>query len=404
MTVAAVRGVETARGGAGLRADQHLAADRRGARAGHPGLRRDQPHRGRRGRREPAADRPHRGLPAGLHGRRDVRHRRRPGRHVPDLQPGQPRARRGGAARRSRARPRGRLAAAARRGGHPTAAAPSRLHGLRLAKHQTAHPWRARKLEAGQPREQLGERHVRLEPGEVHPDAYVRAARERQVAAGVRPRRVEAVRVRERRRVAVGGGDRDPDEVAGGDRRAAQLDVGGRVAVDDRGGGLQPQRLLERVLEARARPGASSRCTIALAIIPSVVSMPPNSITAALEVTSAAQEPAAAAASSESPPSVGRTASPSSRTAASASGPRRAPRAEVGDGGHDRVVPAEHRGGLGVAEAERARHHRGRERAGELAPQLGLPARLERGRAAAPPRRAQRRRAARGPRRAGTAR
>src|SRR3954454_11771514 len=47
--------------------------------------------------------------------------------------------------------------------------------------------------------------------------------------------------------------------------------------------------------------GCDSRCTIALAIMPSVVSMPPKSMTAALEMTAERSRPPAASASSDEP-------------------------------------------------------------------------------------------------------
>ena len=53
---------------------------------------------------------------------------------------------------------------------------------------------------------------------------------------------------------------------------------------------------------AAARSGSASRYSAALAIIPSVVSMPPNSSTAALEMTCSVDRtpaPAAAASSDE---------------------------------------------------------------------------------------------------------
>ena len=105
--------------------------------------------------------------------------------------------------------------------------------------------------------------------------------------------------------IAVRAGDRERARARRSrDRRAAELDVARRVAVDHRGGRLEPQRLLDRVRQqaavrlARARAGrdATSRCRTALAIIPSVVSMPPNSSTAALETTSSRSRPPAAPA------------------------------------------------------------------------------------------------------------
>ena len=69
---------------------------------------------------------------------------------------------------------------------------------------------------------------------------------------------------------------------------------------------------------------SESRCRIALAIIPSVVSMPPKSITAALETTSRALEAAGsppAAASSDEPGSRSSTGSMAARSSANAARP-----------------------------------------------------------------------------------
>ena len=57
---------------------------------------------------------------------------------------------------------------------------------------------------------------------------------------------------------------------------------------------------------------------------------------------------------------------------------RRPPGRDLGHRRDDRVVPAEHLGGAGVLEPERVRDRRGRERPGQLAPQLGLAARRDR--------------------------
>ena len=79
MTIAAVAGVEPAAGRTRLRADQHVAADRRRARAGDPGVGRDEQDGQRDDRRRRrsvgAAERPHRGLPGGVHGRHRLRGR-----------------------------------------------------------------------------------------------------------------------------------------------------------------------------------------------------------------------------------------------------------------------------------------------------------------------------------------
>ena len=100
---------------------------------------------------------------------------------------------------------------------------------------------------------------------------------------------VEDVGVGEDGGVAVGAGERDPDQVAAAMSAPGELDVGGGVAVDDRRGGLHPQRLLddggqEDGVGGRARwTSVRSRCATALRIMPSVVSMPPNIITAAFD-------------------------------------------------------------------------------------------------------------------------
>ena len=56
---------------------------------------------------------------------------------------------------------------------------------------------------------------------------------------------------------------------------------------------------------------------------------------------------------------------------------RRPARAEVGHRGDDRVVPAEHRPGLGAVEAQRVRDRRGGQRPREAAPQLARTVRGE---------------------------
>ena len=71
---------------------------------------------------------------------------------------------------------------------------------------------------------------------------------------------VEAVGVGERGRVAVGRGDRDADEVAPADRGAAELDVARRVPVDHRRGGLEAQRLLDRVGQQPGSALTSASC------------------------------------------------------------------------------------------------------------------------------------------------
>ena len=95
-------------GRAGERADQHLPAGRRRARPGHPRDDRELDHAGRDGRRRRRPERTARGadrrLPGRLHRRRRLRDPRRAPDRRADLQPHQPRARRGGAPRRGRGR------------------------------------------------------------------------------------------------------------------------------------------------------------------------------------------------------------------------------------------------------------------------------------------------------------
>jgi len=69
----------------------------------------------------------------------------------------------------------------------------------------------------------------------------MRAVREGQVPADVGTADVEAVRIGEDRGVAVGRGDGYGDLFPGPDAGAAELDIGGRVPVDDRRGGFQAQ-------------------------------------------------------------------------------------------------------------------------------------------------------------------
>ena len=175
---------------------------------------------------------------------------------------------------------------------------------------------------------------------------------------------VERVRVGEDLRVAVGGGDRDEDEVAGADRRAADLGVGGGVAVDHGGRGLEPQRLLDRARQQRRRPpaprasasGRSSRCASALAIIPSVVSIPPNSSTAAFDTASSQSARVARGGGEQRGRRRALERSASTSRAPRSRGPAVGgrPGADLGHGGDDRVVPAEHASPVGVLEPERS--------------------------------------------------
>ena len=116
--------------------------------------------------------------------------------------------------------------------------------------------------------------------------------------------RCRTVGVGEGRRVAIGRRQRHDHEVAPADRAPAELGVGRRVAIDPRRRRLQPQRLLDggRGQDRSSRSMASwsgwvSRCQKSVVVMPSLVSMPPNIITAAFETTSAGVSVAVASAS-----------------------------------------------------------------------------------------------------------
>ena len=191
-----------------------------------------------------------------------------------------------------------------------------------------------------------------------------------------------------------------------GDRRAAELDVARRVAVDHRRGRLEPQRLLDRVRAAgrgrprpaRAASGCASRCRSALAIMPSVVSMPPNISTAAFETTSSCVEPAGLAGRGRQQRRVGvrrrARARCVARSAANASRPSPStglPGGHLRDRRDDRVVPAEHAPGVRrprgpSAYVDDRDGERPRER--RAAAPRALPARARRSAARSPPPRA----------------
>ena len=156
-----------------------------------------------------------------------------------------------------------------------------------------------------QPIQQPPDGGVRLQAREVHPDADVRPAREGEVLARVlaaarrsgRGRRTSPGRGWRprptRSRARRGGSPRRPasrpwSRTGRPSRRPARAAATPRWrwAAGPRSAGH------ERELVA----AAESRCRTALAIIPSVVSMPPKSITAALDTTSRALEAARIAA------------------------------------------------------------------------------------------------------------
>jgi hypothetical protein len=129
-----------------------------------------------------------------------------------------------------------------------SAGIPPHPQGGRLAEDQAARRARVAGIqpEPGEPGQQGLDRHLRLQPGQVRAQAEMRPVREGEVAPGVRPADVECVRVGEHCRIPVGPGDGHGHLVAGPDAGVAESRVSGRVPVDDRRGGLEPQRLLDR--------------------------------------------------------------------------------------------------------------------------------------------------------------
>jgi hypothetical protein len=254
----------------------------------------------------------------------------------------------------------------------------------RLAEHEPADhgPATPGETQAHQPLQDGAHRDVRLEAGEVHPDADVRAAGEREVAPGVRASRLVGVGIVEGRRVPVRGGDRDPDEIARGHVGVAEVHVGGRVAVDDRRRRLQAQRLLDGGgQQGRIRPDLLERRRMSEEVDERVADHPLHRLDAAEEHDGGVRgvlgvrEPVGA-------PGVrphGSQRLPERRDGLGRRRPFRTARGEVGDGGDDRVVPGEDGVRLRAVEAEAPADHRRGERPGEVPPELRRAARAELG-------------------------
>ena len=109
---------------------------------------------------------------------------------------------------------------------------------------------RARRIEAQarQALQETADRRVRLQSREVHPDADVGPAREGEVLARVLAAHVEAVRVSanalgSRLAAATETLTRSPSRIAAPPSSTSAR----RVPIDHRGGGLEPQGLLDRV-------------------------------------------------------------------------------------------------------------------------------------------------------------
>src|SRR6185312_13432485 len=84
-----------------------------------------------------------------------------------------------------------------------------------------------------------------FQSGQVDPKADVRALGEGQVTPRPRPAGGVSVGMLEDRRIAVGGGDRHLHEVAFVYVRGPQRGLCGCVPVDDGGGRLEPERLVD---------------------------------------------------------------------------------------------------------------------------------------------------------------
>ena len=161
--------------------------------------------------------------------------------------------------------------------------------------------------------------------------------------------------------------------------RSAELHVLGRVAIDPSGGRLQPKRFLDGVRDDRpiartiasSAPGVVRTCQNSDVVMPSLVSMPPNIITAAFDTIS--WRLSVSVASARTPPArsmVAPTCRSRAATASWGSIPDLATGRHPVHGGDDLVIPAEHDSGLDVEELKRGGDDADGERAGEVAADL----------------------------------
>ena len=191
-------------------------------------------------------------------------------------------------------------------GPHPHAVDQRTCSSERLAEDEAGRRRRPRGIEAQRPAGgPAAGRRRRAPPGARGASRCRRAARARRRGAGARSRGSTSKRSGSGNagRVAVGRGDRDADEVAarGSRRRRARRRASrtGRPSPRPARAAATPRSRWaagpgRRSTSARWS-GLDSRCTTALAIMPSVVSMPPKSITAAFETTCCALEAAGVA-------------------------------------------------------------------------------------------------------------
>ena len=172
----------------------------------------------------------------------------------------------------------------------------------RLAEDQAGRRRRARRIEAqaGKALQEAADRRVRLQPREVHPDADVGPAFSRRTskrsgsanALGSRLAAATETLTRSPSRTAA-----PPSSTSAVAYRSTMAAAGSSRSDSSIALGSSPGP----TVTSASCSGCDSRCTIALAIMPSVVSMPPKSITAAFEMTAERSRPPAASASSEEP-------------------------------------------------------------------------------------------------------
>ena len=199
--------------------------------------------------------------------------------------------------------------------------------GLRNTRPRGATPAARRQAQAGQPLEHPPDGGVRLEPREVHAEADVGAGGEGDVEPRV---------VRRTSNVSGSGNTAGSRFAAAMEtttssrapiRRAAELTrrawrSGPRPRPPARAAATPRRRSAAGPAPPRTAPsaaGAASRWATALAIIPSVVSMPPNSSTAAFDATRrarAAGPPGRGRHAARTPGSAWSTASRAARSAA----------------------------------------------------------------------------------------
>jgi hypothetical protein len=221
----------------------------------------------------------------------------------------------------------------------------------------------------------------------------MRPVGEGQVASGTGAADVECVRIREHRRIPVRPGQRHRHLVARPDAGRAEPRVAGRVPVDHGRGGLEPQRFLDRRRYQAAVPQHETELGGVGQQVPHRVGdhafgrlypaeHQDGRVGDRLRLGQRPGGPGGLGQRRGTPrcrddAPQGRGQVGKRRRALVAAVTRRASRGLGLDGGHDPVVPGEDRGRVGLPEAERLGHDRGRQRPGDRAAELGLSARAD---------------------------